>query len=404
MRALFIGFNFFILFLFQAEASLYPYETLDSSYKDNTVPIEITPSTPVKAQDGIGLCYGFSTTSLLENYRCRELNLNCSDPHEFLSSLDVTSYYERKSLIEGGNAYRILSNLQSSKRKVAKEECVQFSALVHQMTDYKNNTYSNEKVGWSFLIKKWNEFKGLGKDVVRNDCVGCMADEIKKTLPNIQTPMDQLKDAFTSAHTMEEFLYKTILPSQCLDENKMANIPEFVTRTYPGFNDKVDAEGIAKKIESLLLSNIPVEIGICTQKDFNEKCMENNGHSIALFGIKEVCSHSKNDCRTMVKVKNSYGNSWQLQNNGGWIDLQSLAESSILLEKNNNISWIEKPGFKLVDKTLSKKSTRVITPPTDTRNNSNIAVPGEYKNYKGIWKCPGNKFIDHYESGCVPMR
>lgn len=33
----------------------------------------------------------------------------------------------------------------------------------------------------------------------------------------------------------------------------------------------------------------------------------------------------------MVKVINSYGASWQQQNNEGWVDLKGLAESSLLM-------------------------------------------------------------------------
>lgn len=394
--------SIFSLFSIHVQAYEFPYETLDGSYKDTTIPIEISPSTPIKAQDGIGLCYGFSATSLLESYRCRELKLNCDDPKEFLSSLDVTSYYERKSLKEGGDTYRIFSNIENSKRKIAKEECVQFSALVHQMVDYKNIMQKDEKRGWIFLVKKWNEYRGIGKDVRRNDCVACLADEIKKNLPNVQTPIDQLKDAFTSSHSMEEFLYKSLLPAQCMEENKMASIPEFKSKSYPGYNEKADANAVAKKVESLLLSSIPVEISICTQKDFTDKCTAQSAHSIALFGIKQVCSSRKNDCRTMVKVKNSYGNTWQLQNNNGWVNLKSLADSSFLLTQNNNISWIEKPGFILIEKSLSKKSVTSLMSTVNSRAGGGI--PDEYKNYYGIWKCPGTKYVDQYEPGCIPLK
>jgi hypothetical protein len=201
---------------------------------------------------------------------------------------------------------------------------------------------------------------------------------------------------------MEEFLYKSLLPAQCLEENKMASIPEFKSKSYPGYNEKVNANAVAKKVESLLLSNIPVEISICTQKDFEGKCTADMAHSIALFGIKKVCSSKNNVCRTMVKVKNSYGNTWQQQNNNGWVDLKSLADSSFDLVQNNNISWIEKPGFILIEKSLSKKSVTSLMP--SINNRSGGGIPSEYKNYHGIWKCPGAKFVDQYEPGCIPLK
>ncbi|MFA6239186.1 MAG: hypothetical protein WC635_17740 [Bacteriovorax sp.] len=381
----------------------YPYETLDDSYRNKGPVIEVFPSSPVRAQDGIGLCYGFSATSLLENYRCKELNLSCSESNNLLSSLDVTSYYEKKALKEGGNTYRLLNNVENSNRKIASEDCIKFSAIVHQMADYKNNVTKDEKRGWIFLIQKWNEFKGIGSNgqsTTRNDCVSCLADSIKSTLVNIETPKDQLKDAFLNAKTLEEFLYKSLLPAQCLEESKILNIPAFKTRTYPGYNGKPDADSLSRKIISVLEANIPLEMSICTGRDFNGACLKDTGHSIALFGLKEVCSYKTNECRQMVKVKNSYGNTWQRQNNDGWVDLSSLVENSLLYEKNNNISWLEKPGFVLPEKAQIKKPA----PPIIGKPNGGGGIPSEYKNYKGIWKCPGSKFSDQYETGCVPMK
>lgn len=385
----------FFLTTFSAFAEI-PYTILDSSYVQKGEEINITPVTPIKAQDGIGLCYGFSATSLLENFRCRELNLNCNDPHEFLSTLDVTSYFERERLIEGGQTFRILNNLENGRKKIAREECIKFSTLVHQMADNQNNIFKDEKRGWIFLTKKWNEYRGIG-GAQRNDCASCLADTIKSTLVNIQTPADQIKNAFYEAHTLEEFLYKTLLPAQCLQDSKMADMPAFVSKTWPGYNDKFSEEALMAKIENVLRNNIPVEIGICTSG--LRPCGENSGHSIALFGIKEVCSNQTNECRKVVKIKNSYGMSWQLQNNDGWIDLKALAEASHNLAEYQNISWIQRPG-----QVLSEK--KIIAPPPQNRPATPSApgIPNEYKNYRGIWKCPNSRYTDQYEPGCVPAR
>ena len=85
----------------KAYAGEYPYETLEPSFQNSGEIKTISPNSPIKAQDDIGICYGFSATSLLENYRCKELNLDCSDPKNFISTLDVTSYYKNQMLIEG---------------------------------------------------------------------------------------------------------------------------------------------------------------------------------------------------------------------------------------------------------------------------------------------------------------
>lgn len=377
-----------------------PYNTLDNSYVQKGEEINITPVTPIKSQDGIGLCYGFSATSLLENYRCRELNLNCNNPHEFLSSLDVTSYYGRERLVEGGDTYRILAHLESGRKKIAREECIKFSALVHQMADKQNKVTKDEKRGWVFLTTKWNEYKGLG-DNKRNDCVSCLAESIKSTLVNVKTPADQIKSAFIEAHTLEEFLYKALLPAQCMQDEQAAVMPAFVTKAYPGYNDKFSEEALMAKIETILRNNIPVELGICTSNA--RPCGKDSGHSIALFGIKEVCSKRTSECRKVVKVKNSYGMTWQNQHNDGWIDLKTLAEASHAQGEFNNISWIQKPGFVLTENKNVSQPGRP-TPPLMPTATTGPSIPAEYQNYRGTWKCPNSSYIDHYEPGCVPMR
>jgi len=384
-----------------AEAEEVPYVVPDQSYVDKGDAVVVTPMTPVKSQDGIGLCYGFSATSLLENYRCRELNVDCNDPNEFLSSLDVTSYYGRERLVEGGNTIRILMNLEKGK-KIAREECIRFSTLVHQVAVTQNSFYRDERQGWNFLTKKWNEFKGYGGEK-RNDCASCLADSIKSTLVNIQTPSDQLKNAFLEAHSLEEFLYKALLPVQCINEAKMASVPPFVAKSYPGYSEKITEEALKAKVETILRNNIPLEMGICTSVE--RPCREDAGHSVALMGIKEVCSQTNGDCKKLVKVKNSYGNSWQANNNDGWIELDSLAEASRALGNYGNITWIQKPGFVLQEN--KNKEPKKVTPPSrPTRPNvpaGPSGIPAEYKNHRGIWKCPNSTFLDHYETGCVPM-
>ncbi len=335
---------FFISLITSVHAYEYPYATVDKSFsdKEGTI-VEVLESTPIKTQDGIGVCYGFSTTSLLETYRCKELKLDCSNPKEMLSTFDVTSYYGRdsKSLSEGGNITPLLKKLlKANPRSVTREECIPFSSLAHQINDKKKVIKRNEGKGWDYLIAKWNEYKGNGKKT--NDCVTCLANDIKNTLVNLKTPADQIANAFTTATDMEEFLYMSILPKECLQEANQAAIPEFKINFYPdGLSDTTD-EMLANKVSEILNSGTPLEIGICADKSYTPHCDDKEGHSIALYGIKEVCNKF-GECRKVVKVKNSYGKSWQDKNNGGWIDLKELVKSSNSLQSFQNITWITKP-------------------------------------------------------------
>ncbi len=391
-------------FLFMLPLNVYansPYQTAGGDYRDRAGTVrEITPNTPIKSQDGIGVCYGFSSTSLLEHYRCRELNLSCKNPGDLLSTLDVSSHHRNMSIQDGGETYRVLNSIER-KLLVVKEECAQFSSLVHKLLDSKGRTYSSEEGGWNFLTEKWNEYKGLNASRKRNDCVSCLADDIKNTLVTVQTPKDQLVTAFNTARSLGEFMYKALLPLHCLDESKMAKIPPFKAKTYPEYKESPTVDSIMAKVESLLNENIPLEIGICTAYANPTGCIEGQGHSVALFGIKEVCSRSTGDCKKMVKIKNSYGQSWQNQNDDGWVDLRNLAEAGLRLGDHHILNWIENPTQKtpnLLPKRMPPSPTINVVP-----SNNNVP-PAEYKNYKGIWKCPGGSYQQEYVSGCVPLR
>lgn len=402
MKVLIAGAIFFISSW--AMSQDYPYVVAPVGYAEASgTKTVITTSSPIKSQDGLGLCYGFSATSLLEHYRCQELKLNCSDPKETLSSLDVTSYLQREELEEGGDSFSVLNHIANSKLKIAREECVKYSDLVYQVSDPSTSMYyRDEKTGWNLLVEKWKEYKGLdGKP--RNDCVDCLVNSIKKEL-SIQTPAQQLKDAFTSARSLENFMYKSLLPKQCLDESRMASIPKFVPKNFPLYNETRNADALNRKVQSLLLSNIPVEMGICTLKGSDGKCVAGNAHSIALFGIKQVCRGS--DCKIMVQVKNSYGNSWQISNDNGWLELDSLVEASITLGGYRLISWIERPGFVLTSKTLPKPASSASTNQNSetTLRPVNLGIPAEYRDHRGIWRCSGSRFVQSYEPGCVPYK
>lgn len=322
-----------------------PYKVLDKSFKDTPgSEIEIKETSPIKAQDGIGFCYGFTSTSLLETYRCRELGLDCSKPEEVLSTFDVTSYLKPKmqGLDEGGRASLVLENFKKSGAPIAREQCIPFSTLVKQ----EGSVNVREKKGMNYLTAKWNEYKGISNKKP-NDCITCLVNDIRKNLSNLGTSNEELAAAFQNATQLEEFLYMAVLPKECLEESKTAKIPDFEVNSFPKKITDATPEAIQKKIESLLLSNTPVEIGICADSRYTPNCAGGEGHSIALYGIKESCSAS--ECRTVVKVKNSYGESWQKKTNDGWVDLAEIVKSSLSVGDFKNVTWINKPGVEIPD-------------------------------------------------------
>jgi hypothetical protein len=401
---------FFSILLFNLSNSVwaeFPYETLTDQFTntDSKSFHELSNLPPIKSQDGIGLCYGFAATTILEYYRCRELVLSCKQSENALSTLDVSSYNStNKALKEGGDSYAILDHLKKSNRKIAAESCVPFSSLVHQ---FSSNNKSNEKYGWNILVETWKKFKKLqSENYNSNNLISC-SNNIKANITNLDTNEDQINNALKTANSLESFLYQVLLPKKCLDDQIKLEIPPFETNRYPLSSIDFDKKKIAEKIEQVLLNDIPLVLNICGDPAIDNKCPENSGHALTLTGIKESCDANNSNCKTFVKVNNSYGNTWQLNNNNGWVDLESLLNTSEVFQKFNVISWINKPGAQLKNLKLNRNiyatnlSTPTIYPPAINRNS---AIPEQWKNYKGIWKCPENKFVDRYEPGCVPMK
>lgn len=386
----------------------YPYETLDGFYNNTNSQstFEVSNMPPTKAQDGVGLCYAFSSATLLENYRCKELKINCLDKENLISTLDVSSFNqerEPRQLKEGGVPASLLRSIQRSDRKLAKESCAKFNSIVHKLN---TSPESNEGQGWKFLSRSWNNFKKLAPKK-QKDLVWCMVGAVKNNLRQIETPEDQLYDAFMNARNLENFLYKSILPSQCLIGSNLMSVPDYSVNVFPNYNEKPNQRALEEKIESVLLNNIPIEMGICTvELGKGEKCPENQAHSVTLFGVRESCNNS-GDCKTMVRVKNSYGWSWQQQNNDGWVDLTTIAKASMDLQEQANITWLTKPNQKLESKKLTRtgSSNKISNDPIGALIQNNFKpekMPAEYKGFKGIWKCPGNKYVDQYAPGCIP--
>jgi hypothetical protein len=386
----------------------YPYETLDGNYNNSSSQstFEVSNMPPTKSQDGVGLCYAFTSSTLLENYRCKELKLNCLEKDNLISTLDVASFNqdrEIRQLKEGGIPESLLRSIKNSNKKLARENCAKFSTIIHKIN---NTNDANEGYGWKFLSRSWNNFKKLTPRR-QKDLVWCMVGAVKNNLQQIETPEDQLYDAFLNARNLENFLYKTILPTQCLQENNLMLIPDFNVNTYPARNEKVNQQQLEQKIETVLLNNIPIEMGICTYEiEKDQACPENQAHSITLFGIRESCNDS-GDCRTMVRIKNSYGWSWQQQNNDGWVELSTLTKAATDLQNYDNITWLTKPNQKLENKKLTRTGNinKVNSDPLGTLIQNNFKpekMPAEYKTFKGIWKCPGNKYVDQYAPGCTP--
>lgn len=356
----------FTLFSINSYAE-YPYIIPTEDY--NNAPVksfEVTHMSATKSQDDVGLCYGFSTTALLENFRCRSLKISCFTPKEQLSVLDVSSFADsnRRAIIEGGLTREVLSNFAKSDRKVVKEECLNYSQLLAKNVDVDPKdpiaaitAKIDQGGGISRLTSAWNKYKHIGekKEKMSKDCVHCLAVDIKNNMFQLKTSVDQIENALKFSKSLEEFMYQSVFPKECLEEQNKVEVPAFTIRSFPENGENYNPKILAKKLEQVLLNDIPVEMSMCTVLvSSKDTCPKGQGHSITMIGIRENCSEITKKCKKLVRIRNSYGWDWQKKNNQGWFDLDTLMEASFKF--NNHIgkqfTWLEEPGRVLEKRSL----------------------------------------------------
>lgn len=356
----------FLLTLINLAKAEYPYVLPSEDLNQTPSRIyEVTNLGATKSQDGVGICYGFSSTVLLENFRCRNLKISCYDVNNQLSVLDVTSYYKagKRSLTEGGFTKEVLQNVADGDRKIIKESCLNYSQILAKDIDIDPKDQiamltasQNQKNGWDRLALAWKSMREKNSSKKTDkDCVHCLAVDIKNNMQSLKTSVDQIENALKTAKSAEEFIYKSILPKECLNEENMHKVPPFEIKSYPPSNSKYTAKDLAAKAEQVLLNNIPMELSFCTAstKD-NSPCPDGEGHSIALVGIRKNCSEKTKTCKNYVRVRNSYGWDWQKYNNQGWVELDSLMEAAFKFntQYGNQFTWLQEPGRELEKKTL----------------------------------------------------
>lgn len=372
------------------------YQTISNKFKTTSVH-EIKNMPPIRSQDGLGLCYGFSSTTLLNHLYCQENALDCSKMQNALSSLDVSSFYQyrQRQVNIGGYPAAILSNIKYEKQTrqttIKKESCLPYDRLANRLSKDPLTAQSSAYDKLNIIYNKRNksDFENLKT---------CYAKQINDILP-IGKSLDDIIKAF-EALSFEEFLYD-LVDADCGEENQV-KVPEYNIGSMQARRDKLTKQSVLKKLETLLLNDIPVGLNFCAGAAFDPKDSDScSGHAIVLSGIKEVCD-SKNNCQTLLKVHNSYGQGWQNVHDNGWVLADNLIERSIKQDFTNSLIWISKykSDNEIPHRTLSRKI------PIDQLPAKNVqsGPPKEIDQSRGpIYRCSGGKITTKWIEGrdCV---
>ncbi|WP_156668102.1 hypothetical protein [Rhizobium bangladeshense] len=323
--------------------------------------IETMPKT--LNQGGLPICYAAAATLLGDEYNCfRKGNKNCTEvPDERRASmLDMSRFSEYikdqddkrdrseyKGLKQGGSIHKTLDSLWYADM-VAPKSCVSDTAHFIGGFDPQNTTASDvDRMG-----QMWNEMAEFHKKLKGAPISLREAEGLKKAY-QMQQQATTIELAFAEK-TWPLVLDKLLIPEICRD---WMDGPEHISyvrndhpKTFPGWDDdakpvKSDYKNtVAMARQIICEKKRPIGTSFCaakpmsyeTLKDCSDKQL---GHAVVIEGYARVCTTNSADCVDSVKVRNSWGDNWQKQNNDGWIDAKTLLDSTFY--SPDALVWME---------------------------------------------------------------
>lgn len=346
-------------------------KTLGGEYKVKADSlIEITNMPKVRSQDTVGVCAPFVTCTMIDEINCVAKSVeNCkaTSDSEKCSPLDVSRYTreveaaKKKSVynfqglnMDSGSSVSIaLFNTISGTRSVVKESCAPFDQVVAKIDD-KVQAQRMEGALWNRLRKAYDSYKRESEK-----CLKCAVDSIHasgidddlKQNYSIKASNEEILKAFAE-ESYEKFLDKLLIPAECwkvpgtitVRGNWKPDIFPKAEQSRPNYDETIE------KIKDILKKKRPIGLNFCAQEPLVAKSRDScssmmstqvigGQHDVIIHGYRKVCNQ-KNICRDVVKIQNSWGESWQTANDDGWVDAKEILDRTFY--EPDTMVWLEK--------------------------------------------------------------
>ncbi|NUN05088.1 MAG: hypothetical protein HUU57_04930 [Bdellovibrio sp.] len=336
---------------------------------------EIRNMPRVASQDGLGICYACVAATMMQTENCRKLNIDCSnlEKSQLISQLDLTrivapqdpgrqapmarsAYKGLKTSPDdnvkesGGDPHSTALIASLVTKKVASEACVSLDVILSKMYDRKETIEAQEAM--------WDRMKSYYDDYRKNkECIACTnkayataIEEIDKNL-DLKVSKEEVLRAF-GQDTYEKFLDELTGANKCSAANMVAfesvktvkyeQFPDASENNPKKLKNPVTDEEFIKKMRDIVRSGRPAALsGVCLVGD-PENCKGKN-HAVVIAGHRKVCDREPSDpkavCKDSVKVVNCWGQTWQNDNNDGWVDAAALMKQTA--KKPNILGWFE---------------------------------------------------------------
>lgn len=351
------------------------------------------------SQDTFSNCNAVAAAFILDATNCRKdpKKRRCDKwpDEEAFSRLDITRYNQEAPKqgkyrdyfrgVQGpGSAKNIVYNAFNYRVPVASQKCSSLDQVLAKFGDTPELRKA-QQAAWNTLKRKYEDYQA------KKNCPTCTADffaaartEISEHF-KIQKDNTELLTAF-SQQTYEMFLDKLLIPAECSKDDNMVsldNVPLLKLDAFP--RDELEITTYEKSIDtikSVLSKQVPILVdNVCTGNNFNLKKTQDanialirsginarttgakggqtskeicsDAHSVVISGYRKICKKidtPEEECRESLKIENTWGKTWQNENNDGWVDAQTFMDRTGYL--GQNLIWIEdKPKDE-------KKSTR----------------------------------------------
>lgn len=327
------------------------YKTVEGSV------IQIKNMPAVKNQGALGICYAFSAATLIDEANCYiKKTPDCSSLSDSkkVSPLDISRFNQKlpetqdytdrfnyEGIKEGGSTALTIYNAIRTNSFVS-EKCSPYNQL--QPPPHQKKLAEIIKTG----LKNIKTIKHLYEEnqtihKICQPCAEALAEKHAFTISETIAPptsLEEIKKSFREA-TYEKFIDKLLIPEICWDfKNQITLSGQWKVETHPTEKSQKNYTETIKKIKEVLKSERPLSIGFCAEHPLTsktpEECSE-KGHSVVIKGYKKICS-PKNECHDSIQVHNSWGETWQIENNDGWASAKELLERTFY--EKHSIVWI----------------------------------------------------------------
>lgn len=336
-------------------AEVYGFETVNrNTYSSVKTQSEITNLPPVMSQDTLGICYAYAASTLLTAENCRLTgNRNCSQikqngifsplglaPYGRVSGEDISSKGSGGDDLPGGNITNALIEVSQRTGMGPSEECLSLDKILSHVGGAKEASQMQLDV-WKKLSGLYAKSKSIPKgcDSCAADFYATAKDEIEKSF-DVKVTNESLLKAFAE-DTYAKFFDRLFTPPACMRMGKALAFEgygkesvEYYPRTKKGnYNEALE------KVKIVLQTGRPLGLSnLCLDKNPSErKC--DNPHGLVIAGYRKICQgNSETNCKDVLKVVNSWGDSWQRRNDDGWVDARTLLDRTYYME--GTLTWL----------------------------------------------------------------